>query len=305
MPQYYPKSQITPNLYTNGDEFFLKNTQIPYTGYYYKLSTGKRYTGKNPDGGIGIELTSNTTLGGNPVDPISIVETNFIRNTENLSDFDEDLAHYNNNVTLIYPNLSDFQQRTLPPPYFPQPTLEESQIGEYRRYFAKKTNELIYIEISKETYDKFTSDDPTVASDLYDCLFLPWSINDFETDPEINRKIVDLIEKNNNWVGFHHYFKGDFGSGTNPTEALYTNGGEFLLPNRTNYVGFYHFMPNGAPMTGKSHGEGSDVPLIQIKSSLPLSTPLPSTPSSPTAPTPSPTTPSYSPPSTGGGGGGY
>ena len=92
MPQYYPKSQITPNLYTNGDEFFLKNTQIPYTGYYYKLSTGKRYTGKNPDGGIGIELTSNTTLGGNPVDPISIVETNFIRNTENLSDFDEDLA---------------------------------------------------------------------------------------------------------------------------------------------------------------------------------------------------------------------
>ena len=78
----------------------------------------------------------------------------------------------------------------------------------------------------------------------------------------------------------------------------FADGGEIAPPG-------YHFMPDGTPMTGKSHGEGSDVPLIQIKSSLPLSTPLPSTPSSPTAPTPSPTTPSYSPPSTGGGGGGY
>ena len=87
MPQYYPKSQIQPNLYTNGDEFFLINTQTPYTGYYYKLSTGKKYTGKNPDEGTGIELIPNTTLGGNPTDPLPNSTPDSIRTTENLSDF--------------------------------------------------------------------------------------------------------------------------------------------------------------------------------------------------------------------------
>ena len=46
---YYPKSQITPNLFTNGDEFvYLHNENISYTGFYYKTSAGKFYTGKNP-----------------------------------------------------------------------------------------------------------------------------------------------------------------------------------------------------------------------------------------------------------------
>ena len=72
MPQYYPKSQITINLYTNGKEYFLINTQIPYTGYYYKLSTGKKYTGKTPDGGQGIELTPNTTISGEP--PLTLLQ---------------------------------------------------------------------------------------------------------------------------------------------------------------------------------------------------------------------------------------
>ena len=43
---YYPLSQITPNLYTNGSEFAYVNTNQPYTGYYWKTSSGKYYTGK-------------------------------------------------------------------------------------------------------------------------------------------------------------------------------------------------------------------------------------------------------------------
>jgi hypothetical protein len=218
MPQYYPKSQIQPNLYTNGGEFFLINTQTPYTGYYYKLSTGKKYTGKNPDEGTRIELIPNTTLGGNPVDSIPTSTPDSIRTTENLSDFDDNLVHYNNDVTLVYPNLLDFQPRTLPPPHFPIITQKEKSIGEYRRYFAKKTNELIYIEISKETYTKFTTNDPTVASDLYECLFFPWSITnpsslilDTTTPETINKKIVSQIERNNKWYGFTSYFQGNFG----------------------------------------------------------------------------------------------
>ncbi len=46
-----------------------------------------------------------------------------------------------------------------PTPYYSSPTSEEFAIGEYRRYFAKKTNEFIYIEIFKENYTKFKSKD--------------------------------------------------------------------------------------------------------------------------------------------------
>ena len=45
---YYPLSQITSNLQTNGGEFVYKNTFTPYIGYYWKTSRGKYFTGKTP-----------------------------------------------------------------------------------------------------------------------------------------------------------------------------------------------------------------------------------------------------------------
>ena len=40
---YYPKSQITPNLYTNGGEYILTNTGKDYIGYYYYTVGGTTY----------------------------------------------------------------------------------------------------------------------------------------------------------------------------------------------------------------------------------------------------------------------
>jgi hypothetical protein len=45
---YFPKSQVKPNLYTNGGEYILSTTKEEYKGYYYKISTGQLYTGRNP-----------------------------------------------------------------------------------------------------------------------------------------------------------------------------------------------------------------------------------------------------------------
>ena len=64
------------------------------------------------------------------------------------------------------------------------------------------------LKYSKETYTKFKSNDPAVASDLYNCLFLPWNIEGKEV---VNRKIVSQIERNNKWYGFTSYFRGNFG----------------------------------------------------------------------------------------------
>ena len=48
MAQYYPKSQIITNQYTNGGEFLLSSTRENYIGDYYTTSEGESYTGKNP-----------------------------------------------------------------------------------------------------------------------------------------------------------------------------------------------------------------------------------------------------------------
>ena len=59
---YYPKSQITPNLYTNGNEFVYANTKEPYSGYYFKTSTGKYFTGRNQDDRPNVELIININM---------------------------------------------------------------------------------------------------------------------------------------------------------------------------------------------------------------------------------------------------
>ena len=298
MAKYYPKSQITPNLYTNGGEYMLASNSKEYTGYYYKISNGDIFVGK--------DFTTTNQIKLIPL--ASGVSTPSPKGRELVfvDNWDGGESYISSNALVmneVYNNLKFNNQlpnsQFLPTPYYSIPSPEEEIRGEYRKYFAKRTNALMYTEISKETYDKFKAKDPTVAYSLYDCLFLPWSLN----NPETNQNIVSIIERDNKWYSFHHYFKGNFGSGFISTEALYTSGGEFLLPNRTNYVGFYHFMPNGTPMTGKSHGEGSDVPLIQIKSTTtppPISTTSPSTTTQPT-----PTQASSPSAPSGGGGGGY
>ena len=45
---YYPKNKIKSNLYTNGDEYRTIKDLTPYTGPYYSVFTGQKYTGENP-----------------------------------------------------------------------------------------------------------------------------------------------------------------------------------------------------------------------------------------------------------------
>jgi hypothetical protein len=47
---YYPKANITPNLFSNR-EYVLKGSNEPYTGYYFSTYDGKFYTGREPGDG--------------------------------------------------------------------------------------------------------------------------------------------------------------------------------------------------------------------------------------------------------------
>ena len=40
--------------------------------------------------------------------------------------------------------------------------------------------------------------------------------------------------------------------------SLYTEGGQFTYKDGRTYIGFYHIMPNGTPMTGAQHGNNDE-----------------------------------------------
>ena len=52
---YYPESQITTGLSSNGNLIF-KSTNEPYFGKYYAISTGQFFSGANPNVGGNLEL---------------------------------------------------------------------------------------------------------------------------------------------------------------------------------------------------------------------------------------------------------
>lgn len=210
---YYPKSQIKPNLYTNGNEFvYITNKNVFYVGYYYEISTGKKFTGRNPNNGEGIEiLPANTQVLKTSLD--YDIPPPALPNTQPNSDVidlvgldlgeDDDITPYNNEIIFDYPPTADFKRRLLPSPYNSTPTQKEKQIGEYRRYFAKKGNELLYIEINKDTYTKFINQDPSIALELYEVKYFPFSLRSTGT----NINLAAIIERKDKWFGFSQFIQ--------------------------------------------------------------------------------------------------
>lgn len=192
---YFPKSQITPNLYTNGGEFVYSSSKKPYTGYYFKTSTGKYYTGRTTSDKPNEELIQLTpsvtqTISNDASSAITIVDPiyDIILNTTS------------NNPTVYIPIFN------------PEiPTQQDYQNGEFRRYFCKKTNDLIYIEINKDTYDKLIIKDPQIAYDLYLPFNIIWKLTgDKQQVANINRNIVDLTIKRLRLLKFNMYLKEDY-----------------------------------------------------------------------------------------------
>ena len=196
---YYPKSQITTNLYTNGDRLMYKSNNTPYIGYYWTTSTGKTYTGRTPQDTPTEELIplSIPRSSQNP-----IVQEATFNNIE--SSVNPSLKAYS---TLIPSPSSLF----IPTYYQPQPTQQDYQIGEFRRYFVKKTNEILYIEVSKETYEAILNKDSKWVWYDYFAFNIPWQITGDKLQvAKTNNNIVDLTMKNLILPKFNLYLRDDY-----------------------------------------------------------------------------------------------
>jgi hypothetical protein len=187
---YYPKSQVKPNLYTNGREYILSTTKEEYKGYYYKISTGQLYTGKNPNEPQSILL-----------EPIFKPQP---QNTQIISPPLE-ITTPNLNTSPSLPNRNIPQFNQIPP------TTQQQQNGQFTRYFCKRNNELKYMEISLDTYTQLSTKDPRISWDLYTpASVLLQTQGDKNTVYASNQSTVYLVEKTQTWYGFSQYFKGDF-----------------------------------------------------------------------------------------------
>jgi len=190
---YYPKSQIKTDLYTNGDEYTLFTTKENYIGPYYEVSNGNKYTGKTPQNGPNILLIS---------PPEFSTQDTFTSDPEII-------------ITLFNAAPREYQiptpLRSIPKFNPTLPTDQDKQNGQFTRYFCKKTNELRYIEIDKNTYNKLQTRDKQIAWDLYAPTIVLWQIKgNQEQVYSSNKGTVISIEQNLNWGGFSQYFQDNF-----------------------------------------------------------------------------------------------
>jgi hypothetical protein len=187
---YYPKSQIKLNLYTNGGEYSLSTTLEEYKGYYYEISSGEKYSGRSPQDSPNILLS-----------PLLIPYY--------IPDIPDSELTY---ITLEYGGTKDSSINRYIPQFTPTlPTDQDKQNGQFTRYFCKKTNELRYIEIDKNTYNKLQTRDKQIAWDLYAPTIVLWQIKgNQEQVYSSNKGTVISIEQNLNWGGFSQYFQDNF-----------------------------------------------------------------------------------------------
>jgi len=237
---YFPKSQITSNLYTNGGELVYANDNTNYKGDYFKTSTNEYYSGISPQNKPNVLLK------------IKSKELSSINESEVLSH------------TLLVPSL--FTQlknidvnfsRTLPPPSPNPPTSLDYTNGKFPRYFCKKTNQIIYLEINKDTYDKLVKQDPSILYQLFQPFTLTWTlIGNKEQVAKNNQNVVEKISSSLRIQNLAEFLKMDFTKYYKYSEAsnLYTKGNELkTVQDNKMYIGFYHIHPDKGYMVGATH----------------------------------------------------
>ena len=201
---YFPSSQIKTNLYTNGNELVYKSNNQKYIGFYWKTSSEEYYTGKTPQD---INIQELILLTEPSTDNVSRIETNSNPNYGGV---------YLNPSSNLY-NEYDGQKlgldkiNSIPVSFNPQPTQSDYDLGEFTRYFCKKTNELYYVEINEDTYTKLISKDPNYLWQLYIPFKYQWIISGEEKQTyTTNKNVTNYMIVKFNFPALNQFLKEDY-----------------------------------------------------------------------------------------------
>jgi len=195
---YYPLSQLKTNLYTDGGEYAILLSGQNYNGYYFKTSEGKYYTGKTPQDLPNEELT--------PIVSLPSLDETLTKISLNV-DIEEI-----RNIPYIDLNNINLNQVSYLPYYSPQlPTQQNYQNGVFRRFFCKKTNEIIYIEIDLNQYRNLVTKNPQILWQLYEPFNISWQLTgDKQQVAQVNKNMVELTSFRLKLPNFNLYLKEDY-----------------------------------------------------------------------------------------------
>ena len=197
---YYPKSKIIPNQYANIGKLVYKGSNDPFEGYYYILADGKVFSGKNPNDGIPRELVFTSNLSDQD---LSQPDTYAPSPTSIFSLFDYSVSK------LPYDTLRLSKTQQYPPVGLIEPYYQEPVPGypSFTRYFVKRVNNPIFVEIGKNQYDNFKSKNIQYNWPSYITFEIPWTtIGSRGTNVQTtNRDMVLLTEQRLKLYGLSQY----------------------------------------------------------------------------------------------------
>lgn len=206
--RYYPSFAINEDLTTDGNEFSLDG-EI-YTGKYYQTSNGRFFTGPNPIIGPNEELK-----------PLKVYNSAPGLAKVNLTDPQiEDLAQKAGGETISrIPGKPNY--------HYPEPTDQDYQRGYVIRYFTKKENETIVIEISEEEYNSIVNGTADYDISIYQTTKILWKItgplrSQRQSQYNIIPGIIDTNQRlteaaNKNFLGIKNYIGEDYAKFSRPT----------------------------------------------------------------------------------------
>lgn len=201
---YFPKSQIKTNQITTGGEFQYLSSGEEYIGPYFETSTGKYYSGINPQSDNINELV--------PLNNINEVQK-YDADDDPIGSWGRENSVYLLDEAYLGSTKLDFSQEApLPPSNFvPKPSEKNYETGEIVRFFASKINEPRFIEIDVNQYKSYINKAPLTQYRLYKVFTLFWQITgDRNKVYNVNKNSVELVSKRERIPSFPSYFKGKF-----------------------------------------------------------------------------------------------
>jgi len=214
---YIPKNRLITNLKTNQGEFVYKDTNVPYNGVYWKSYDGKYFTGKNPNDAptreiefpIPIYISDQPSLNSFQLSPLffSVTDLDDSFDPPFVTNLSPDTAYLSiKNVSLNKPDI-----KFLPTQYYPTPTQDDYNLGAFSRYFVVKSNENIYLEVNKDTYDSIDSQSTDWAWELYVPFTILWTLTGERDNVFItNRNITQLTEQRLKKRGLQEFLKQNY-----------------------------------------------------------------------------------------------
>jgi len=216
---YYPQNRIQTNLYTNGDEYVIEETNEFYKGSYWKTFEGKFYTGKTPNDKPTQKLKKYVP---STVTNISFINQNSTNQLASTDGFLEEsnlsvvnVGNVNEYYLLKNPNLTSINVedtiKKLPVTYYPSPSAEDYTIGTFTRYFVVKTNEFLFTEVEKNTYTLIKNQDPQWVWELFIPFAVSWVITgEKENVYKINKDTILIVEQRLKKKGLQQYLKENY-----------------------------------------------------------------------------------------------